>query len=194
MEQISKWLEEVLSGGQELVLGIDGDCGSGKSTIAAMLQERFDARLLHLDDYFLPSDQRGTIRQETSMPNVDHLRFRSEVLEPLKQHKTIHYRRYDCHAECYLPEQQLPHQRLTIIEGSYCMHPFFRPYLTHALFVTCSSQQQQKRIYERNPELYEDFIKRWIPNEHAYFDQFSIQEHCDLVVDTTQGIHLTSIT
>ena len=42
-----------------ILIALDGRCGSGKTTLAAQLAERFPgSRTIHTDDYYLPPAQR----------------------------------------------------------------------------------------------------------------------------------------
>ena len=41
------------------LVGIDGRCGSGKTTLAAYLQEKLSAAVLHIDDFYLPFSLRS---------------------------------------------------------------------------------------------------------------------------------------
>lgn len=48
--------------GRPILIALDGRCGSGKTTLAAQLAERFPgSRIIHTDDYYLrlPSGCRG---------------------------------------------------------------------------------------------------------------------------------------
>ncbi len=41
--------------GRPILIALDGRCGSGKTTLAAQLAERFPgSRTIHTDDYYLP--------------------------------------------------------------------------------------------------------------------------------------------
>lgn len=181
------YLNLLLQKGEDVVLAIDGNCGSGKSMLADYLEERLSCTRISMDDFFLPFDQRGTDSQESSIPNVDHLRLKKEVFEPLKRKQPISYQRYDCQTLTLLEAKPLAYQKLTIIEGSYSMHPFFQPYMTHSVFLSCARPIQKDRIKHRNPERYDAFIDRFIPMEDAYFSQFSIKEHCDILIDTSDS-------
>ena len=70
---------------QPYVIAIDGRCGSGKTTLATQLSERLGANLIHMDDFFLRPEQRTPERLATPGENIDHERFLSEVLLPLRQ-------------------------------------------------------------------------------------------------------------
>lgn len=72
-----------------------------------------------------------------------------------------------------------------ILEGSYSHHPLLTGYETLRVFVTCSKDEQVRRLQEREGERYANFAARWIPLEEGYFAKYQIAENADFVVDTT---------
>ena len=81
--------------------------------------------------------------------------------------------------------QELAPQPLVILEGSYSHHPLLAGYETLQVFVTCSREEQTRRLQAREGERYANFAARWIPLEEGYFAQYRIEETADLAVDTT---------
>ncbi len=54
-------LDEIPRRRRTLLIGIDGCGGSGKSTLARRLGEaRPDVTVVHIDDFYLPADERPT--------------------------------------------------------------------------------------------------------------------------------------
>lgn len=51
-------IERVFTEREHVFVAIDGPCASGKTTLAALLQRRFDGNVLHMDDFFLRPEQR----------------------------------------------------------------------------------------------------------------------------------------
>lgn len=64
------------------VLAIDGRCGSGKTTLAALLAQTLPCRVVHMDDFYLPFAARRPDWRTTPLGNMDLGRLRREVLEP----------------------------------------------------------------------------------------------------------------
>lgn len=169
-----------------LVLALDGRCGSGKTTLAAALAQRFPASIvLHTDDFYLPPAQRVDGWEHISCANMDLTRLRDEVLRPAKAGKPVSYRAYSCREGAYRPEQLLSAQPLVILEGSYSHHPLLTDRETLRVFVTCSKAEQTRRLQAREGARYANFAARWIPLEEGYFAQYGIEESADFVVDTT---------
>ena len=55
------------------VIAIEGRCGSGKTTLADILSELFEATVIHMDDFFLPPSLRTAQRLNEAGGNI-HLR------------------------------------------------------------------------------------------------------------------------
>ena len=83
VQLIQQEIQRLLEKKGRLIVAIDGRCGSGKSTLAAALQEQYGYPVVHMDDFFLRSEQRTAERLATPGENVDHERFLAEVLSPL---------------------------------------------------------------------------------------------------------------
>ena len=168
------------------VLALDGRCGSGKTTLADRLAKQFPASIvLHTDDFYLPPAQRVRGWEKTPCANMDLTRLRDEALRPAYEGQPVLYRAYSCRAGAYQPVQELAAQPLVILEGSYSHHPLLAGYETLRVFVTCSKEEQTRRLQAREGERYANFAARWIPLEEGYFAQYRIEETADLAVDTT---------
>jgi thymidylate kinase len=75
-------------------------------------------------------------------------------------------------------------KNLTVIEGSYSIHPEIANEYDIRVFLTVSPEEQLRRIRARNGKNAERFQQEWIPLEEKYFDSFKVQENCDLCFDT----------
>ncbi len=169
-----------------LVLALDGRCGSGKTTLANALARQFPASVvLRTDDFYLPPTQRAHGWEQTPCANMDLARLRDEALHPAYAGQPVQYRAYSCREGAYQPAQELPTQPLVILEGSYSHHPLLTGYETLRVFVTCSKEEQTRRLQEREGERYANFAARWIPLEEGYFAKYQIAENADFVVDAT---------
>lgn len=169
-----------------VLIALDGRCGSGKTTLAAQLAEQFPgSAVFHIDDYYLPPAQRIPNWAETPCANMDLTRLREEVLVPAQAGAAVHCRAYSCREGAYLPEQCVPPAPLYILEGSYSHHPILAGFYDLKVFVTCSKEEQARRLQAREGERYENFVRRWIPLEEAYFAQCRIEALADLLWDTT---------
>ena len=179
-------VEERLSHGA-MIMAIDGGSAAGKTTLAALLQERYDAAVFHTDDFFLQPHQRTAARYAEVGGNMDRERFLQEVLQPLSRGEAVCYRPFDCHSMTFKDTVCVSPQKLTVIEGAYAMHADLMPYYDVTVFLDVSPALQKARIQTRNtPAMAEQFFTRWIPLEQAYFAATDIQKRCDLCVAITQ--------
>ena len=169
-----------------LVLALDGRCGSGKTTLANALAKQFPtSTTLHTDDFYLPPDRRVPGWEKTPCANMDLARLRDEALRPAYAGQPVQYRAYSCREGAYQPVQELAAQPLVILEGSYSHHPLLTGYETLRVFLTCSREEQTRRLQAREGERYANFAARWVPLEEGYFAQYKIEKAADFVLDTT---------
>ena len=168
-----------------VVLALDGRCGSGKTTMAAALAEQFpDSIVLHTDDFYLPPADRLPGWEQTPCANMDLARLRDEVLAPARAGKPVLYRAYSCREGAYLPPRVLGPAPLVIVEGSYSHHPNLAPYYDIKVFVTCSAEEQMRRLRAREGKRYLNFVQRWIPLEEEYFTDYAIERNAEMTVVT----------
>jgi len=185
-DQLISDLEELLKENSRCIIGIDGRCASGKTTLSNLLAGRFPARVFHMDDFYLQPHQRTTKRLREPGGNVDYERFETEVLQPMLTGEAFSYRPYDAHAVCFLPEVIVSPKKVTIIEGSYACHPRLRRSYDLRIFLTVDRQEQLERIRKRNGEEREEMFERiWIPLEERYFWKAGVEKTCDISLDTT---------
>ena len=110
-------IDEMLDKGS-VRLAIEGGSASGKTTLGAILKERYDCNLFHMDDFFLRLEQRTPERYAEVGGNVDRERFLEEVLLPLSNNQEISYRRFDCSVMELLQPVTFNPKRLNVIEGA----------------------------------------------------------------------------
>ena len=166
------------------IVAIDGRCGGGKSTLAAAIAAELDCNLIHMDDFFLRPEQRTPERLATAGENIDHERFLEEVLLPLQRGEPFAYRPFDCSRMALGAPVDVCPKALTVVEGSYSLHPKLFSYYDLRIFVDIDPEEQMKRIVKRNPLSAEIFRTRWIPMEEAYFSAFAVKENSDIVYRT----------
>ena len=177
-------IDTLLRERNQVIFAIDGGAGSGKSTIAALLQQVYDCTVLHMDDFFLRPEQRTTERYATPGGNVDHERFLEEVLLPLRQGKSFRYRPFDCSTFTVSEGFGVTPGKLTVVEGSYSLHPTLRQHYDGSAFLRVDPTVQRQRIEKRNsPAFAQRFFDTWIPLEQAYFDTFDPTAVCDLILE-----------
>ena len=164
------------------IVAIDGGSASGKTTLASLLSQLYDATVFHMDDFFLPPNLRTPERLNEVGGNVDRVRFENEVLIPFNQGKTVNYRPFDCKTGDFKEATGVEPKNLVIIEGAYSMHPSLRGYYTASLFLEIDKNKQKERILKRNIDTSASFFEKWIPLEDKYFEKMNIKDKCDFVI------------
>ena len=185
-KKVRQEIETLLAGEKaRIFVGIDGRCGSGKTTLASYLMTCFDGNLFHMDDFYLRKEQRTPERLAEAGGNVDYERFRAQVLYPALRGENVLYERFDCMTFSLKKAELYPPKRLNLIEGSYSLHPYFGDVYDLRIFMTVSKDMQRKRIRARNgEEKLARFLSEWIPKEEAYFRKFAPEKNA-LVINGT---------
>ena len=170
-------IDRLLEAHNRAVLAIDGQSAAGKTTLASLLAERYDARVFHADDYFpLPGKKPADV-------NLDMDRFAEEVITPVQESRDAYSRRYDCKSGRLLPPRRLPFAPLSIIEGAYCLHPSFGAYYDLAIFLQVEPDVQRARLQARyDSARFQRAMEEWVPQENAYFCMLNIREKCDFIL------------
>lgn len=166
------------------LIAIDGRCAAGKSTLAALLSQRLQCNVFHMDDFFLQPHQRTAERLAEAGGNADKERFEAEVLKPLSRGETVYYRPFNCRTMDFSDTVTVPFKPVAVIEGSYSCHPELWDYYALHVFLSVEREEQLRRIRERNGADFEMFKSKWIPLEERYFEEYRIAEKCELTFDT----------
>lgn len=165
------------------VAAVDGRCGSGKTTLARRAAEAFGCPVVHMDDFYLPMERRIPAWRRVPGANMDLARLEREVLTPFLAGGPAVYRPYDCGAGCFGPAVTLSPGGLLLVEGSYCLHPALAGAYALKIFLTCSPEEQARRLRAREGERFAAFQQTWIPLEEAYHAQYRVADGA-LCIDT----------
>ena len=182
LHQLCRLIDAGLASQDRVLLAIDGCCTAGKTTLAHRLAKEYDCNVIHMDDFFLRPEQRTPARFAEIGGNVDYERFREEVLVPLTAGQEVSYRPFSCSTFTLAEPITLPRKALTIIEGTYSLHPHFGDCYDLMICLTVSPEVQRQRILLRPEFLHRRFFEEWIPMENRYFETFGISEKCHLVL------------
>lgn len=169
-------LDRLMTAKERIICAVDGSSGAGKSTLAQLIKRVYSCNVFHMDDFFLTPCLRTEERLTEPGGNVDYVRFKNEVLEPVRQKKTVSFRRYDCSAQKLLPPETVEPSGLTVIEGVYSLHPYFKDPYDLKILLKINAEEQMRRILERSgPVLYKRFEEEWIPMENLYFSTLGVK-------------------
>ncbi len=167
-----------------LVIGIDGRCGSGKTTLSNYLKSILDCEIIRMDHFFLQTFQRTDNRLKEIGGNFDYERFISEVKNPIKNRKDLSYQVFNCYTMSLEERINININKIIVIEGTYSLHPLIEDIYDIKVFVNINKDEQIKRIKKRDGEvLLQRFISEWIPKEEEYFKAYNILDKVDILIE-----------
>lgn len=183
MKELFNKIEMLIKEKPNAVIAIDGCCASGKTTLAAKLEEDFGFQIIHTDDFFLPPEMRTKKRLSQAGGNIHYERFNNEVINGIKSGKDFKYRVFSCKTGTFNSVKSISPLKPIVIEGAYALHPQFDDIYDLKIFFAIDRQTQLKRILERNgADALEIFKNKWIPFENRYFEAFDIKSKCDITI------------
>ena len=185
--EIRNRIRKLLAEKERVIVAIEGSCTAGKSTLAEKLGREFACNVFHMDEFFLRPEQRTAQRLAQPGGNVDYERFYEELLLPLLAGKPFSYRPFDCGTMELAEPVTVEPGCLTIVEGVYAMHPHFGDVYDLKIFLTVDEKTRRERILRRPAFLHKRFFEQWIPMEQLYFNTFSIQDRCHLILDAAKA-------
>lgn len=178
-------IAQLSASGRNTLVAIDGRCGSGKTRLAGLIARMFPCNVFHMDDYYLPLERRKPDWEQSPGGNMDFNRVAREVLSPARAGCAVTCRPYDCQSGAWKTPVHVLACPLTIVEGSYSHHPALAGCYDWKVFLTCSGEEQARRLKAREGARYADFERRWIPMEERYFQRCGVEGGSGLVVDTS---------
>lgn len=164
-------------------VAIDGPCASGKSTLGRLIAQHYGCPLVPMDDFFLTPELRTPERLQKPGENVDHQRFRREVMEPLSQGRPAAYRPFLCRSMAFGEELRVEPSTLLVVEGAYSLRPDLRDWYQLRVWLETSWPTRRQRLLDRGGQAcLEQFKARWIPLEERYFQAYSVKACCHLIL------------
>ena len=185
---IKQKIESILKENKKdiITIAIDGMTGSGKTTLANELSQIYNSPIFHADDFFLPMELRTEARLNEPGGNIHYEKMKKEIIDCLvggKINDTIKYKPFICKIQNYGEEKTLKLNKINIVEGSYCLNPYFGKYYDISIFLKINDQLQIERLTKRCPQMINNFINKWIPLEKKYHEAFKLYENSDLKFD-----------
>ncbi len=182
-------IQKILLTKPNAVIAIDGNCASGKTTLAKKIANEFGMQIIHTDDFFLPVEMRTPERLDTAGGNFHYERFIEEVCGGIKGKLPFEYRVFSCKTGDYAGTVTVDPQKPIVVEGAYSLHPEIPDIYDVKIFMSIDYETQLERILERNgKDALEVFKLKWIPFENRYFDAFGIKSKCGIVIEKVRDI------
>lgn len=169
-----------------VTVAIDGNCASGKTTLAQRLASTIDCNLFHTDDFFLPLKSRKLPNVGNQLFPFDCMHFLTDVILNIQNTQGFAYQKFDCKTQSYGEKIIIEYKSINIIEGAYSTSEALKPYYNFSIFVKADLNTQIERISQRNgTEQLNRFTQEWIPCENIFFSKFKTEEYCDMVINTS---------
>lgn len=168
-----------------VIASIDGRCGSGKTQLAALIEDIFPCQVIHMDDFYLPFAKRQENWMELAGGNMDFERLQTEILHPLRTGGQAVYRPYNCREDRMGEPAPVKPCKLILVEGSYSQHPLLAEVYDVTIFLTCGSTEQRERLLVREGSYFPAFEKYWIPMEENYLKQCNTEAKSHIVINTS---------
>lgn len=179
---------DLLKNKNKVIIGIDGRCGSGKTTYSSFLEHKFLASVIHMDDFFLPKEIRVAHRLSEIGGNYHYERFIEEVSSNLRGSTDFEYSIFDCAIMDFNGKKQVKNSNLVVVEGAYSQNLKNDIDYDLKIFFEINEEIQLDRIKKRNPDKIEMFRSVWIPKEEEYIIKYEIKKNSDIIIDTSNII------
>ena len=167
---------------EPFIIGIDGRCTSGKTTLASAISALCNCSVIHTDDFYLPKSKRSATATEVGS-HMDFARLEAQ-LSSLREKKDAFYRPYICKTDSFGEQISVRAEGIIILEGSYSHHPVLKKHLDLAVFLSVEQGEQARRVRLREGERADAFFKKWIPEEERYHSAFDVKLNADISFDT----------
>lgn len=176
-----KFVQELLDGiglAKRLIIAIDGFGGSGKSTFAQKLREKFPtAGIVSVDHFYQPitSDGENEFHWE---------RFEQEAINPLRSGKEFRYRPYNWKLQVFQDEVVIDCDQHVIVEGVYSTQEKFRDAYDVKIWIDAPDEVRLQRGVARDGELMRPMWENvWIPYTKKYMEEHQPHLSADIVID-----------
>ena len=158
LDKVISKIRELKKKQQTILIAIDGFGGSGKSSLAKSIKEKFsDTAIVEMDDFYSPK-----------LKGADYERVLNQIIKPLKEGKTADYQIYDWQSNRLILRKSILPRNIVIIEGVYSMkEPLLENY-DIKIWVEYSPELGFKRGLERDKNQYgvdttDKWLKDWMP-------------------------------
>lgn len=156
---------------------VDGPAGSGKTTLAAALQEAHGWPMVHMDDLFAGWG---------GLPEVDRHAWEG-LVEPLSRGRTGHYRRFDWHRGAYAEEHRvaaLGAGEVLVLEGVGAGSAPWAQVTSVLVWVEAARDVRMRRGLERDGDAFAPHWEEWARAEAEHFATHGTRARADLVWQT----------
>lgn len=189
-EELSEKIKNLKPKHNQLVIGIDGGGGAGKTTFATKLASLLDATIIHLDDLYKSTKDRVNEKQNAAINiDFDWERIEKEIFLPIKNNSLISYSHYDWNQDKITHTVDVPQDKPIIIEGGYSLQPKFFSDYDFTIWIETPEELRLERAMVRDGEhMRPQWENTWLPADKRYKDIHNIHQKVDLLVDKSNDL------
>ena len=165
---------------------IDGLGGAGKTLLAEALAGELGASVVHGDDFYQPSEERGSFGRGLDEVGeaFDWRRLERQVLVPLSRGEEASYQRYDWNHDRLGDWVSVSGHGTVVVEGVYVLRTELRRYASVSIWVETPRDVRLARGIERDGEAARSrWTDEWMPAEDSYVSAMQPDAAATLVAD-----------
>lgn len=176
---------------RQRLIAIDGGGGAGKTTFATCLQKEIAGSfIVKIDDFYRPPQLRTPLQSTKIInPNFDWDRFRTLVLEAVKNDAGIRYQLYDFAAGTLSGEIiHVPPDATIIVEGVWSLQQAFIDFYDYRIWLEAPAATRLERgVLREGEEMRQVWEQEWIPIDEHYQKTYKPQLKADCVIDSVNS-------
>jgi uridine kinase len=159
-----------------ILIAIDGPAGSGKTSLANQLASNLkSATTIHMDDLYNGWEDALTATLTRHLEEW--------VLDPLTQHQSVKYQKFDWINSEYGPTVEVSDVELLILEGVGAAQAKIRQQADLTIWIEVGAQIGLARVLNRDGAQILPYMLKWQERESAHFIKDQTKENCQIFID-----------
>jgi len=159
-----------------ILIAIDGPAGSGKTSLANQLASNLkSATTIHMDDLYNGWEDALTATLTRHLEEW--------VLDPLTQHQSVKYQKFDWINSEYGPSVEVSDVELLILEGVGAAQARIRQQADLTIWIEVGAQIGLARVLNRDGAQILPYMLKWQERESAHFIKDQTKENCQIFID-----------